>query len=85
VLALFAELGYCMGMMNKQFELNQKDLTLDDTKVLWGGAFVYLQNADRTKDLASVRANANTVVKLMAWCVKNHYRCSQIVNGRVEL
>ena len=71
--------------LDEAFALNQNNPLLADTKVLWGGAYVYVQSADRSKDLASFKATSFTVRQIMNWCVRNDCRCSSIVGGRVML
>jgi hypothetical protein len=76
--------------MNEQFEKNQKDLSLDDVYVLWCATRVELYQRIDTillgKFLTSFSVEDGKVSeKVQRWCVKNHYRCSQIKNGKICL
>lgn len=57
------------------FARNQTDLTLDDIRVQWCGAQVRLYLGEKTLTLFGAD---NALVKTLRWCVKNHYRCSQV-------
>jgi predicted transcriptional regulator len=70
--------------VRRKFDRDQKDLTLSDTCVEWQGQFAVLLTVEKRTELAYVSLNARTATKLMAWCVKNHYRCSSIRNGRIN-
>jgi hypothetical protein len=81
-------------MIDFQFEKNQSDYLLDDAKVQWMGQQVRLyvpagmtspKQIDMAGTLATMTADKNAVRKIKVWCVKNHYRCSQIQNGKVIL
>ena len=72
-------------MNENLFNLNQNDLTLDDSKVLWTGGTVQLFDVTMKKLLASFTADKHIVAKIQRWCIKNHYRCSQVHDGRVWL
>ena len=63
-----------------QFEANQRDLMLDDTKAWWKGMRVDLLTTDGTKTLAMFDLDTRRPVaaKIALWCIKNHYRCSQV-------
>jgi hypothetical protein len=82
-----------MIAMKDAFGKNQKDLSLDDIKVIWTGQTVSLYQAAIYTDgrqgvgrfLTSMEAGENTVAKIQGWCVKNCYRCSQIQNDRILL
>lgn len=69
------------------FEKNQKDLMLDDLKVWWVGDSVVLLKGGQTMTIFSARSTTGPTVaeKISRWCVKNHYRCSQVQNGKVML
>jgi hypothetical protein len=66
-----------------QFERNQKDLMLSDTRVEWKGQFAVLLTGEKRTELAYISLNARTATKLMAWCVKNSYRSSSIRDGEI--
>lgn len=70
-----------------QFERNQTDPMLTDTRVQWAGerCILFETETANMNVLASVTANEYAVEKLQVWCAKNHYRCSRIVNGRAML
>jgi hypothetical protein len=80
--------------IERGFEKNQADHMLDDAKVHWMGQQVRLyvpagmtsaKQIDMVGTLAMMTADAKLVRKIKVWCVKNHYRCSQIQNGKVML
>ena len=78
-----------LEQIERTFERNQKELTLDDAGVLWCGDYVqlYKRNHDNTimGSLTTMSASSNIVLKIKTWCVKNAYRCSQIKNEKVVL
>lgn len=69
--------------MNINFEKNNLDLMLDDTRVQWAGDTVWLLSTDGQKQLAMFSADGPVREKIENWCVKNHYRCSAIRDGRI--
>lgn len=77
---------YSVGMIETQFAKNQKDLSLTNLGVHWMGTSVELYSKETGRMLTFLTvSDAPVIQKIMAWCVKNHYRCSQIVNGMLQL
>lgn len=68
----------------RRFAQNQADLSLDNIKVQWMGESVLLYKGN--ENLTSLSSRLPYIVeRIMAYCVKNTYRCSQIQNGRIML
>jgi hypothetical protein len=89
-----AEVIVGMDRIDFEFDKNQADYMLDDAKVQWMGqqvrlyvpaGFTSAKQIDMAGTLAMMTADEKVVRKIKVWCVKNHYRCSQIQNGKVML
>lgn len=65
------------------FDKNQQDLQLDDLTVWWIGQLVVLSLQGRS--ITTLTADERVVYKIKRWCVKNHYRCSQVAGGKLQL
>lgn len=60
-----------------------RDLSLDDLKVWWTGQTVRLQQGNRV--CAMFSATGDLQEKILRWCLKSHYRCTQLHDGRIWL
>lgn len=65
-------------------ELNADQL-LDDVKIQWCGQVVILWHAETGKILTRLTVDGGTVAKVVNWCRKNSYRCTQVQGGRIML
>ena len=74
--------------IEEKFNANQKDLILDPVKVLWTGQTISLFavqiDGKLGKFLTSFSAERG-VSKIKAWCVKNSYRCPQVVGAMIMI
>ena len=70
-----------------QFELNQRDLGLDDLKAQWGGMTValYVEDSAKVVALLDVSERVPMARKIKQFCVKAHYRCSAVVGDKVNI
>jgi len=68
--------------MKTKFEQNQKDMMLENVRVICMGYNVGLFSTEKQK-LLTILSPYNVVLKIKRWCVKNSYRCEQIQNEKI--
>lgn len=70
--------------IDEAFAILNQDSILEDVKVLWHGQYVLLLS-EGGKTLTTLEADLKVQEKILRWCQKNSYRCTQIHDGRIWL
>lgn len=68
-------------MKNKSINDLNKDLSLDNIDVKWGGYYLLLLK--NGKLAGTVTLDENSAKKIEKFCIKNTYRCKQINGGQL--